>query len=258
MLREIIKPIEKELHAVNNIVEKEMFIRSAHIGRYAHLRFSYNDQVIRPALVILSSRIYGYTGEKALYLACVFQFTHMASMVHRFIPEKDTDYIREDSDPRDGSQFPILVGDYLYGKGFSFLYNAGISYFMGPIAEIVCKIHEGGILKNRIKGNNPASEVYREVVRKETAELFAGCAVMGARLAGASAGQQENMRRLGINIGMASGMMERGATAKFAVVYLEEAMAVLQDIPNSEERYILEQIIRNLISHNIFKQRMVI
>ncbi|MDD4766642.1 MAG: polyprenyl synthetase family protein [Desulfotomaculaceae bacterium] len=258
MLREIVKPIENELHAVNNFIEKEMFIRTTHIGRYAHLEFSYSDKVIRPALVILSSRLYGYTGEKALHLACVFQFTHMASIAHKFIPEKDTDYIREDSDPRDGSQLPILVGDYFYGKTFAFLYNTGLSNFMGSIAEIICRIHEGGILKNRMKVNNPASQAYREVVRKETAELFAGCAVMGARLAGASVEQQESMRCLGINIGMASGIMERGATVKFAAAYLEEALANLRDVPDLEERYILEQIIKNLSSHNIIKQRMVI
>ncbi len=258
MLRGIIRPIENELHTVNNIVGKEMFIGSAHIGGYAHLEFSYNDQVIRPALVLLSSRIYGYSGEKAPCLASVFQFTHMASVAHKFIPEKDTDYIREDSDPRDGSQFPILAGDYLYGKAFSFLYNAGMSNFVGPIAEIVCRIHEGGILKNRIKGNNPASKTYNEVVRKETAELFSGCTVMGARLAGASAEQQEIMGRLGMNMGMATGIMERGAAAKFAAVYLEEAMDALRQIPDLEERNILEQIIQNLANHNIFERRMVI
>ncbi len=258
MLGEIIKPIEKELHIVNNIVEKEMYIKSTHIGRYAHLELTYSERVIRPALVILSARIYGYTGKKALYLASIFQFTHLASIVHKFIPEKDTDYIRGDSDPRDGSQFPILVGDYLYGKGFSSLYNADMISFMGPIAEIVCRIHEGGILRNKIKGNNFASEAYLEVVRKETAELFAGCSAMGARLAGVSADQQEKMKQLGMNIGMAYGLTEHNTAAKFAVAYLENALAVLLGVPDVAEKYILEQVIKSLVNHNIFKRRMVI
>lgn len=108
MLGEIIKPIEKELHTVNNIVEKEMYIKSAHIGRYAHLELTYSERVIRPALVILSARIYGYTGEKAQYLASIFQFTHLASIVHKFIPEKDTDYIRGIPTPGTVHNFPFL------------------------------------------------------------------------------------------------------------------------------------------------------
>ncbi|MFX4260600.1 polyprenyl synthetase family protein [Pelotomaculum propionicicum] len=258
MLREILKPIENELNIVNNTVEKEMFIRAGHIGTYAHLEFSYFDRVIRPALVILSSRIYGCAGEKTLSLACVFQFTHMASIVHKTIPEKDTDYIREDSDPRDGSQFPVLAGDYLYGKFFSYLHNAGMINFLGPVAEIICGIHEGGILKNKIKGKNPASEAYCEVVRKETAELFAGCAAMGARLAGASEYDQESMKLFGINIGMASGLMESGAAAKYTAAYLKEAAAVLRYVPDLAERAILEQIVNSISSHNISSRRMVI
>jgi hypothetical protein len=46
-------------------------------------------------MVILSSRIYGCNGERAQSLACVRQFIHLASIVHKSIPEKDTDYVRE-------------------------------------------------------------------------------------------------------------------------------------------------------------------
>jgi geranylgeranyl pyrophosphate synthase len=258
MLREILKPIKNELNIVKNAVEKEMFIRTDYIGKYAHLEFSYFDRFIRPALVILSSGIYGCSGDKTLSLACVFQFIHMASVVHKNIPEKDTDYTREDSDPRDGSQFPVLVGDYLYGKYFSYLNDVGMIDYLRPIAEIICEIHEGGILKNRIKGKNPASEAYCEVVRKETAELFAGCAAMGARLAGASAYDQENMRLLGKNIGMASGLKERGAAAKYTSAYLDEALAVLSHVPDLAERAILEQIIISISSHSTTMRRMVI
>lgn len=129
--------------------------------------------------------------------------------------------------------------------------------FMGAIAEIVCRIHEGGILRNKIKGNNFASEAYREVVRKETAELFAGCSAMGARLANASVEQQEKMKHLGMNIGMAYGLMEHNAAAKFSVAYLENALAVLLGV-DVAEKYILEQVIKNLVNHSIFKRRMVI
>lgn len=258
MLREILKPIENELNIVNNAVEKEMFIRTDHIGTYAHLEFSYYERVIRPALVILSSSVYGCAGEKTLSLACVFQFIHMASVVHKNIPEKDTDYIREDSDPRDGSQFPVLVGDYLYGKFFSYLNDIGMINYLGPIAEIICEIHEGGILRNKIKGKNPASEAYCEVVRKETAELFAGCAAMGARVAGASEYDQEYMRILGKNIGMAFGLKERGAAAKYTAAYLDEALAVLSHVPDLAGRAMLEQIIYNISGHNASMRRMVI
>jgi geranylgeranyl pyrophosphate synthase len=246
MIADTLKPIEEELQAVKKLTEKHLLIKGIHIGRFAHLEFAYNEKVIKPALVILSSRIYGFYGDKAVALASVFHFIHMATRVHQSIPEKDSDYTKEDSDPRDGSQFPVLVGDYLYGKYFSLLYKSGMINFLGPLADIICLIHEGGIMESRITGNNPAPESFREIVRKQTAELFAGCCVMGAALAGASKEDQDIMRRFGMNIGMASGLLERGIDVKYADEYLEEALTALRDVPERKEKAILEQLVHCL------------
>jgi geranylgeranyl pyrophosphate synthase len=258
MLREIFRPIENELLAADNLVDRQLYIKSIHIGKFAHLDFSYDERMIRPALVILSSRIFGLTGSKAVTLAGVFQFIHMASRVHGSIPEKDSDYTREDLDPRDGSQFPVLVGDYLYGKFFMFLYQAGMISYLSPLADIICQIHEGGILKDKLTGNDILTDACREVVRKETAELFAGCCAMGARYAGASGNDQEIMRRFGLNIGMASGLVELGADAKYAAGYLENARSDLGGIPDKPEKALLEQIINSISERNTAVRRMVI
>jgi octaprenyl-diphosphate synthase len=246
MIADILKPIEEELQAVNKLSEKHLLIKGNHIGKLAHLELPYHEKAIRPALAILSSRIYGLYGYKAVTLACVFYFIHMATRVHQSIPEKDSDYTKEDSDPRDGSQFPVLVGDYLYGKYFSLLYKSGMINFLGPLADIICQIHEGGILAGGITVINPASESFREVVRKETAELFAGCCVMGAVLAGASKKDQEIMRRFGMNFGMALGLLERGIAVRYAGEYLKEAQTALRDVPERKEKAILEQLVHAL------------
>lgn len=246
MIADILKPIEEELQAVRKIAEKHLLINGINIGKLAHLEFPYNEKAIRPGLVILSSRIYGCAGDKAITLACVFHFIHMATRVYQSIPEKDSDYTKEDSDPRDGSQYPVLVGDYLYGKYFSLLYKSGMINFLGPLADIICQIHEGGILVSGITVKNPASESFREVVRKETAELFAGCCFMGAMLAGASKKDQEIMRRFGMSFGMASGLLERGIAVRYADEYLKEAQTALRDIPERKEKDILEQLVHAL------------
>jgi geranylgeranyl pyrophosphate synthase len=246
MIADILKPIEKELQAVSKLAEKHLLIKGIHIGKLAHLELTYNEKAIRSGLVILSSRIYGCTGDKAITLACVFYFIHMANRVHQSIPEKDSDYTKEDTDPRDGSQFPVLVGDYLYGKYFSLLYKSGMINFLGPMADIICQIHEGGILDSGITAKNPVSESFREVVRKETAELIAGCCVMGAVLAGASKKDQEIMRRFGMNFGMASGLLERGMAVRDADEYLKEAQTALRDVPEKKEKAILEQLVHAL------------
>jgi len=259
MLSHILEPIEKELYSVHKLIKEQLSIKAGYVGLFAHLELSYINKTIRPALVILSSRIYGCNPAKAVALASVFQFIYMASKVHEGIPENDSDYIRGDSDPRDGSQFPVLVGDYLYGKFFSFLCDADIINLLQPMAEIICQIHEGGILRKKVNGQNPSSQAFREVVRKETAELFAGCCALSARLAGAPEKDQELMGRFGQNLGMAYGLMEQDTPSKeYASVYLKEALNSLSLIPEKPERTVLEQLAHNLFGHGLSGRRMVI
>ena len=113
MLSVISQPIREELEQVHKLIKNELTIKAGYIGSFAHLEFSNINKNIRPALALLSARLYGCKPEKAVALASVFQFIYMASTIHQGITEKDSDFVRGDTDPRDGSQFPVLVGDFL-------------------------------------------------------------------------------------------------------------------------------------------------
>ena len=253
MLRNILKPIEKELLSVSNLIEKQLIIKSGNIRSLAHLEFSNLNKTIRPALVLLSARFYGRNPEEAVALACVIQFIYMASKVQSAISEKDSDHIRGNTDPRDGSQFPVLVGDYLYGKFFSFLCKDGKISFLGTLSELVCTIHEGSILKKKNEGQS-----LHEVIRKETAELFAVSCSLGASLAGASEQEQESMRRFGLNFGMAYGLLEQGDSANYVSSYFKEVLAQLANIPDRVEKTVFEQIVQRLSGSGLTVRRMVI
>ncbi len=258
MLANILQPIEKELQSVHKLIQSQLIIKAGYIGSFAHLEFSPINKTIRPALVILSSRVYGSNPEKTTVLASVFQFIYMASKVHEGISEDDSDYIRGDSDPRDGSQFPVLVGDFLFGKSFTFLCEADMLNMLRPLAEIVCQVHEGGIIRKKITGQDPPPKAFLEVIRKETAELFAGCCALGARLAGAPEEDQKIIRHFGQNVGMAYGLLEQGIAKEYAPVYLEEALNNLSFIPDKPEKNILEKIVRGLSGQGSALRRMAI
>jgi geranylgeranyl pyrophosphate synthase len=253
MLRNILKPIEKELLSVSNLIEKQLTIKPGNIRSLAHLEFSSLNKTIRPALVLLSARFYGLKPEEAVPLACVMQFIYMASKVQSAVSEKDSDHIRGNTDPREGSQFPVLVGDYLYGKFFSFLCKDGKISFLGTLSELVCTIHEGSILKKKNEGPYP-----NEVIRKETAELFAVSCMLGASLAGASEQEQESMRRFGLSFGMAYGLLERGDSASRVSSYFKEALEHLANLPDRVEKTVFERIVQRLSGPGLTVRRMVI
>ncbi|HPU35719.1 MAG TPA: polyprenyl synthetase family protein [Bacillota bacterium] len=257
MLSNIITPIEDEIVSVHNLIQKHLTIRTGYLGKYAHLEFSSINKNIRPALVILSSRIFGLAREKSIVLASIIQFIYMASCVHRGITENDTDYHRGNIDPRDGSQFPVLVGDYLYGKFFYFLSEAGILSLLDPLADIICQIHEGGILRKKLT-RQVASKALYEVVRKETSELFGGCCSLSALLTGAPPEYRQAMRNYGINLGMAYGLLEHGISREHVTNYLAKAQNSLSLIPPGQERTLLEKLLHNLYLQGLPAQRMVI
>lgn len=250
MLSEILKPVEKELQSIQNLIERHLTIKTGYLGSFAHLEMSSINKTIRPALVVLSSRIYDYDPQKTIVLASVFQFIYMASKVHQRISENDSDYVREGTDPRDGSQFPVLVGDYLYSKFFYFLNSAGIISLLHPLAEIICQIHEGNLLKKKFNAQSIPSRALREVVRKETAALFAGCCILSARLAGAPEKDQNFLMNFGQNLGMAYGLLEQGISLEFASAYLEEALNSILMLPDKLEKNVLEELVRFFLSGN--------
>ncbi|BAF59621.1 hypothetical protein PTH_1440 [Pelotomaculum thermopropionicum SI] len=256
MLADILEPIEAELRYVSDLIEGHLTIKAGYLGDFAHLEFSYTDKTVRPALVILSSRIYGLARQKTALLASVFQFIHMASKVHQGISENDSNLARVRKDPRNASQFPVLVGDYLYGKFFTLLCDAGMTGLLQPLAEIICQIHEGSILKKKLDGKSQNSHEFYEAVRKETAELFAGCCTLGARMAGAPDKDQDLLKQFGRSLGMVYGLLEQGIPVKYAAAYLEKALSSLALLPDTPERKLMEKM-TDLLSGRL-PRRMVI
>ncbi|MHB1042899.1 MAG: polyprenyl synthetase family protein [Eubacteriales bacterium] len=258
MVLNIFKGIEEDLLQVHNRIIKEMVIRAGHVGDFSHLEFPRINQVIRPALVILSSRLFGGDQEKTVSLASIVQFIYMAFQVHNSVGEKDSDYSRETgSDPRDGSQFPVLVGDYLYGKFFTFLCGASLINLLGPLAEIICQINEGGVLKEKICGQALSSPLMREVVQKETAELFAGCCRLGARLACAPLEDQETLGRFGFNFGTAFALLELGAAFEYSQSYLKSSLSELFLLKDHPARDSLIELALSFQKHGLPVRQMV-
>jgi len=191
-------------------------------------------------------------------LASVFQFIYMAANVQRGVSEADTESFGIPDVPSTGSQFPVLVGDYLYGKFFTFLSETDMLDLLSPIAEIICHIHEGGIMKQSLKLQAPSAKVLREAVQKESAELFGKCCSLGAQLAGAPAVDQKAMKRFGKSLGMAYGLLEEGIKLEHVTPYLIEAKEALSLIPFKPERLWFEEMIGNLSGQGLAACKMVI
>ncbi|WP_066636229.1 polyprenyl synthetase family protein [Desulfolucanica intricata] len=260
MINQVLSSITKELKDVYQKIENELVIKDGHISSFAHIKYSYIDSAIRPALVILSARMFGRITEKTLALAAVCQFIYMASQVHLNIPDQNIEPSSgKESDPRDGSQFPVLVGDFLYGKFFTTLCDYDIVKYLRPLSEIICQINEGGLLRSK----NPNTEVsssliIKDIISKETAELFAGCCSLGAESANARPDECLSLHQFGKNFGMAYGLLEKGLPFENVIHYLNKALEELSLFNKSLTHGILEELVNLFLRRKIAVCRMVV
>ena len=260
MVNQVFNSIRKELETVYQKIEQELVIKAGHISSFAHLKHSIVDYAIRPALVIFSGRMFGRITEKTLALAAVCQFIYLAAHVHVDITENSTAQAPGlETDPRDGSQFPVLVGDFLYGKFFTTLCDYGIVKFLKPLSEIICQINEGGLLRQKELNSKVISQVVaKDIIRKETAELFAGCCSLGAESVQATPNECLALYKFGKNFGMAYGLLENGMPFDNVAYYLDLALRELSLFNKCQTSEALEELVNLFLGQKIALQRMVV
>lgn len=251
--------INQELKLVETTVRDNLIINGAGtVCSFAHLEFSHLDNIIRPAVAILSGKLFNYQREQVVAIASITQFIFMASRIHGNISEIDPP-VDKVIDPRDGCQFPVLVGDYLYGKFFMELSRVNILKYLGPLADIICQIHEGSVLEQLhskicIKSS---PDILHAIVRKQTAELFAGCSSIAAGICGAQEEDKKHMYNFGLYLGCGFGLLQRGYSVKHAEEYFDKAIKSLYNFADGSARQELILLIEELRREKIISQRMV-
>ncbi|MBF7084098.1 polyprenyl synthetase family protein [Desulfallas sp. Bu1-1] len=254
----IFQLINEELQNVQLLIHKNFKIKAGHISDFISLDLNYLDFHLRPGIVILSNRLFGPVTERTIALAAVLQFIFLASRVHLNVIESGTG--RESApDNRFKYQYPILVGDYLYGKFFTTLCDAGIVHYLKKLAKLICTINKGGILNHKYKNREFGDkQQYYSIIRKESAELLACSAYLGADLGGAGTNAKRHLYNFGLNLGMAFGLLEKGASLKQVSQYILSAESILNQFPPGEETDCFRNLLTLLKKDNSVLQRMVI
>src|SRR2546426_8815715 len=77
---------------------------------------------LRPILLLMASRVAGYSGPRAVRMGCVVQLLHTATLIHDdVVDQAPLRRGRPSANARWGDDASILVGDHLYSKSFAML-----------------------------------------------------------------------------------------------------------------------------------------
>ncbi len=173
------------------------------IGRYLQ---SSGGKRLRPALVLISSRLIGNGGgSTAIELGAVVELIHAATLVHDdVIDAAETRRGRPSSNVKWGNHTCVLAGDWLYMQAFQIALRERNFQILDLLIGLTQMMVEGELIQLERIGCIGVTEAdCMELVDRKTACLFSVCARLGAIAGHADAASQEKLGEYAWNLGMA-------------------------------------------------------
>ncbi len=160
---------------------------------------------LRPALVLLSSKLCGYHDYPAIRLSAVVELIHTATLVHDdIIDGAETRRGRPSANHRWGNHMSVLAGDWLYMQAFNVALAERNFKILDLLIGVTQVMVEGELLQlTHLHKMDVTEEAYLELADRKTAMLFSTCLRLGALLAGRSEEDESRLGSFGTNLGMA-------------------------------------------------------
>ncbi|MDD2897088.1 MAG: polyprenyl synthetase family protein [Desulfuromonadaceae bacterium] len=209
-MQEALNIIGEDLKLVEQQFRKDLQSDVPLIRKVGEYVLSSGGKRVRPALLLLSARLSGYTADKAIPLASVIEFIHTATLLHDDVVDSAT--LRRgiaSANTLWGNEASVLVGDFLFSKSFSLMVDVGSLEILRTLSDATTVIAEGEVMQLLCTGElDLTEEKYTEVVRSKTAILMSAACEAGALLGAVPHHQQRALADFGMDLGIAFQLMD--------------------------------------------------
>jgi len=159
---------------------------------------------LRPALLLLSARLFTQGGRSPIRLGAVVEIIHTATLVHDdIIDEAKTRRGRASTNTQWGNSKCVLAGDWLYMQSFKVALEERNLRILDVLISLTQQMVEGELLQMETLGKSVSMDEYLDLIYRKTACLFSVCMRMGAIVGKATAEQEERLASYGRDLGMA-------------------------------------------------------
>jgi len=160
---------------------------------------------LRPVIVLLAARAFGYEGKQHIRAAAIVEFIHTATLLHDDVVDSSARRRGQDSaNTVFGNQASVLVGDFLYSRAFQMMVDIDSMRVMQILADATNTIAAGEVMQlMNVHDPDTTEEAYRQVIYRKTARLFEAGAQIAAVLAQRSEREEQAMVRFGQELGTA-------------------------------------------------------
>ena len=197
--------VADDISRVNTLIQEKLHSDVALIDQLGHYIVNSGGKRLRPTLLLLSTGVFSYAGEKHIELAAIIEFIHTATLLHDDVV--DASLLRRGkatANQRWGNEASVLVGDFLYSRSFQMMVDVGSLQIMEILSEATNTIAEGEVQQLLNRHDPETTETrYLEVIHNKTAKLFEAATHIGAVLCERSQEEEQAMANYGKHLGVA-------------------------------------------------------
>lgn len=204
-IQEVYNLIKEDLEGVEQEFKKNLDSDVYLVRKVGEYIFNSGGKRFRPTLVLLSSRLCNYQGERHIPLASIIEFLHTATLLHDDVV--DNAKMRRGKTSTNaiwGNGASVLVGDFLFAKSFYLMVGDGDTRILELLARTTTSMAAGEILQ-LLKNSDPeiTEEGYIDVIIKKTAILISAACQVGAILGKVSIEKEKALAGFGMDTGIA-------------------------------------------------------
>ena len=138
--------IADDMRAVDGVLRAQLHSEVVLVRQIADYIISAGGKRIRPGLVLLMAKAWGYPGADQHKLAAVIEFIHTATLLHDDVVDESA--LRRGSKTANavfGNAAAVLVGDFLYSRAFQMMVSVNNMRVMQILADATNVIAEGEV-----------------------------------------------------------------------------------------------------------------
>ncbi|MBS3787247.1 polyprenyl synthetase family protein [Candidatus Bipolaricaulota bacterium] len=204
LLGNILNPVKEDLQRLEKELGKLVDSNLQPLTGSSTYLLNSGGKRLRPALVLLSAKLFDYKYERVKPLAIAVEFVHMASLVHDDVID-DSQFRRgsEAVNYKWGNKVAVLSGDLLYTFAASSLTELEDSKYLKHLLEAALEMTRGQANQTTNSDHYKLSfKEYIKRIRQKTGLLMGKSCLLGAKASGAKKENQKKMEDYGLNLGL--------------------------------------------------------
>ncbi|MBT8084000.1 MAG: octaprenyl diphosphate synthase [Woeseia sp.] len=194
-----------DMSRVDDLIRKSLTSDVELVSQVSEYIVTSGGKRLRPLIVLLAARAFGYEGDRHIHAAAIVEFIHTATLLHDDVVDSSARRRgRDTANTVFGNQASVLVGDFLYSRAFQMMVDVGKMRVMQILADATNTIAAGEVMQlMNVHEANVSEDDYRQVIYRKTARLFEAGAQIAAVLAERDQKDEAAMVSYGQNLGTA-------------------------------------------------------